>query len=225
MRRSVLGALVASVAVALAGIGGAVAILRAQPPAPDEAAVRVVSGDALSVVPASPTTSVPMTAVPTSTAPASAPTTTTKPRSVSTTVAVPVPTSARPTIPPRPRRPPGSTMAPLQVTPTTVPFVAHPRHCTAMPAVVEVSYGQWVPVRIIFNFDMYVGARVALRDGGPDSVPSLATWSTVDSTGRGADFLVGVGQPWTYNGVLEPAGSPHTFSMDDMDCSVRVIPH
>jgi hypothetical protein len=74
---------------------------------------------------------------------------------------------------------------------------------------------------------MSPGASVALRDGGPEpgSAPSVFSYGTVDATGNGANFLVGVGQPWIINGVPEPAGTPHTFYWDGMDCSVTVIPH
>lgn len=225
MRRSVLGALVGSVALVLAGVGGAVAIQRAHPPARSEEAVQVASGDALPQLAQPSTTSVAATPVPTTAAPA---TTTTKPRSVGTTVPVSVATSAR-TTPPRPPKPSGftgSTVTLPLVTPTTVPFVANIRHCTATPSTIEVAYNQAVSVHITFNSDVYAGSSVWLRDDRPgeNSLPRVPVRSTVDATGRGADFLLSVTRS-SVNGVLEPVGTPHTFSMDDWDCTVRLIPH
>jgi hypothetical protein len=228
MRRSVLGALVGSVALAVAGVGSAVAIQRAHPAAPREEAVQVASGDPLPQVTQPSTTSVATTSVPTTAAPAAAATTTTKPRSVGTTVPVSVATAPR-TTPPRPPKPSGftgSTVTLPLVPPTTVPFVANIRHCIATPSTIEVAYNQAVSVHISFSFDMYAGSPVYLRDDRPgeNSLPRVPARSTVDATGRGADFLLSVTRS-NVDGVLEPAGTPHTFFMDDWDCSVRLIPH
>lgn len=227
MRRSVLGALLGSVALVLAGVGGAVAIQRAHSPAAREEAVQVVGGNAPSEVAQPSTTSVATTSVPTTVAPAPATTTTIKPRSVGTTVPVSVASPLRSTIPPRPSRPSGSVVTLPRVTPTTVPFVANMRHCTATPSRLELAYNQWAPVHISFNVDAYAGSSVSIRDGGPVpySVPSAYGYAPVDATGRGADFLLGVAQPWIINGVSEPTGTPHTFYLDEWDCSVTVIPH
>ena len=123
------------------------------------------------------------------------------------------------TVPPSPPSDGGS---------TPVPY-AYIGECTATPSSVEVAYGEYVPVHVSFTLPRAAGSYVALRYVQPGGIGY--NWVPIDSTGRGADFMVGLPEPaWELNGQQESYGTPHTqdivFGLGEPynSCSVRITP-